>query len=580
MKIKKHNYLFLTLIVIAIFLITLLRVTKMKTIWNQNDEFGVWQGAAWVLGLDWSEVSSTNAFYGQGYGYLLAPFLYFGGNNPIRVTRVAIVFQAFIHAISGFIIYYCLGKLFPELNEKNKYIVILVSLLNIADIYYIYYFFSECILRFIVWCYIGIVVNYYQKPKMYKLLFLLALSFYSFSIHQRCILLVILTFLIGMYEIFFKYKKKCVDKIIIFLGCSVLLYLIIYKFTQDNYLLNMYNSLTGEEVGNNLLANRNILDIIFDKLLNLSKFKSIFFVMCGMIFYINAKDFGLTFWGIKLSYTYFKNHKIIEQRDKEIPIVIIALMFIFSVVLTILHVGSSFNYSRMDQLFYGRYCSYTFSPMIMLGTVMLMKSSVKEIKANICILNIIFVLCGYIALAVINLYNITEKFAFHNSCVGIVDKFYNDTPQNAILYYILIGSIGLFIPLVIKLILSSNIKVNNVIAIIMLFCCVYSWIDTAYYEIDYTNNMKEKIVNCNNDLTDILKSENEFVVYKCNKYGEGLIQFNNPFSKVHIISKINELEQYKDFLLITANDNEENIQIEDIYIKIYTNDLYTVWKHK
>ena len=71
---------------ILIFILSTLQVKDIVSIWNQNDELGVWQGGAWLLGLDWSEVATLHGYYGYGYGFILAFFIRYFGHNTVLMT--------------------------------------------------------------------------------------------------------------------------------------------------------------------------------------------------------------------------------------------------------------------------------------------------------------------------------------------------------------------------------------------------------------------------------------------------------------------------------------------------------------
>ena len=201
----------LFLIAVVIFILSTLQVKDMLSIWNQNDEFGVWQGGAWLLGLDWTEVTSTNGFYGYGYGFILAIFIKLFGQDTILMTQLAVYFQALMHTGCIFIARYCIKKLFPKVGGATRIIASSVCILTVPDLFYIYTFFSECLLRFLVWMIWGIVVSYYSNKKWYKIICIDLVAIYAFSVHQRCILLIAVTFMLTLYEIIIYLKENGIN---------------------------------------------------------------------------------------------------------------------------------------------------------------------------------------------------------------------------------------------------------------------------------------------------------------------------------------------------------------------------------
>lgn len=580
---KYQEVIILGLIVIASYFVLTLNVNNVLTIWNQNDEFGVWQGAAWILGLDWSEISSANGFYGQGYGILLAPIMKIWGNDVVIMTQMAVRFQALLHSVSIFIAWYCVSKMAPQLKAYQKIIAATIPLLSIPEIYYIYYFFSESILRFLVWVYFAFVVSFYSKKKSYKVLGLVLVSFYAFSIHQRCILLLGVTLLIIGEEILHigrDNRKVLVYVIPIVFFMVVLSYFVIYKFPQNMYMANMY-SLKAEGGDSNLLSNRGytlsyIVSVVFNKAI----FTRVIHLISGLIYYTCSFDCGLTILGVFLCVK--KSKFFLKNRDEINKVYIVAgLLFIGAILLNAYQIGTWYDYQRIDMLMYGRYVSYVYAPLLLIGIINIFESDFNKLRMETILTIGVLLVSGNITFNVIRNHDMSTLFAFHNSCVGILSKYYTEDPVVATAYHILIGVLWIVIPFLCICFSRRIRKRAHQASVIAVFICIaVVWICVAYKEVDYTNEMKSKQVRDTYDLMCVLNNENEFIAYKSYSHGDGLLQYNYPYSKIYKYDSLSEFDELKIGMLVVSQKNiEEMSNIYANYQVEYENDTYFVWRY-
>ena len=585
-KIRNDKYVELLILLVAsviIYFISTMQVKNMMTIWNQNDEFGVWQGAAWILGLDWSEVSSNNGFYGQGYGYLLAPIMYFWGHDSIKMTHIAIYFQAFYHTGILYIAYYCTKKLFPQINSILQIIISCLSIISIPDLFYIYMFFSENLLRFLVWCMIGLVISYISNQRWYKLLLINAISIYAFSVHQRCILLVAMAGLFYFIECIRSLKvneKKMITllNIVLISIITIILYLFVYKYSQNMYISSMYSA-AKEGVGGNLLSERNvsIQDIVM-LLVNANTIKIMFQQLCGCIYYFTAYDCGFALFGFMGVLLLIKDKKKKLLSYNVFPYIFISCLALGAVGLTVVQNSQSGISNRVEVNHYGRYFSYTLGPMIMLGLGFLFSYDYK-LKKKIIITNmLVFIFAGVVTYNMINWNNVTSLFAFSNACPGINSVYSSDGPKTATLYHILIGIIWIFIPSVLILFANKYNKLSNMILTFTFLAVATIWICIGNREsINQYNAQKQYVVDTY-DLQYVLSEQTEIVVYKANKYGSGLIQYNNVYSKIYVCNDLSQLKEYgKKVCVVSQNGIDEMNQIKSEYEVIFSNNRYFVW---
>lgn len=572
---------------IIIFLLSVIQVDNMLTIWNQNDEFGVWQGAAWVLRLDWSEITSTNGFYGQGYGYLLAPFLFFFGNDSVKMTHFAVYFQAFYHTSTIFIAYYCVNRLFPQMDGVKRILISCMCILTIPDLFYVYMFFAENLLRFIVWCIVGLVVSYAHNAKWYKLLLINAISIYAFSVHQRCILLVGMSmffFIIQCIRYLITDSKKWLTLIKIFFVAiaTVVFYLIAYKYTQESYITFLYgNSQNG--VRGNLLSERELsLKGILEYFCNIDSIKTMFLQLCGCIYYFSAYDCGFALFGFISVLLIMKKCKNKLFGSNALPYLYIGCLAFGAIMLTVFQNAQWGVSNRVEANHYGRYFSYTLSPIIMLGIAFLFSCDKKIIRKATLGSILLFAFSGLITHNLIVKNEVTSLFAFSNACPGINSIYSSDGPATATLYHTVLGVVWILVPAALIMYAANMRKYQNVL-FSSLFCCIaLLWVSVGNREAKNQYDAQKPYVVDTYDLQNILSDQSEFAVFKSfGRYGSGLIQYNNIHSKIHVYDELDDFMDCKEGLYVVSQKGlEEMDKIKETYEVIYENNRYFIWVYQ
>lgn len=589
-KVKEKNYIVeiivLAFLFILIFSASTLQVKDIVSIWNQNDEFGTWQGGAWLLGLDWSEVSSTNAYYGHGYGFILAIFIKIFGHNSVLMTQAAIYFQAFMHTCGMLIAWYCIKKLFPDIPSVTRLIAASTCILTIPDLYYIYMFFAETILRFIVWCMFGIIVSYYcDYKRWYKIVIIDLLAIYAFSIHQRCILLIAIAVMLSVYEIILELKKEFklgyVIKISITIFIIVLFFYVEYSIGQEAYISTMYSAKI-DGVGGNLLSERGytiksiLKDIIFNKKTQQIALQN----LLGMIYYISAFECGFVIYGFIVCFRKVMEYKSSNKKYSIIPYIYISMASIGGVLLCTYQYANEEVYNRVELMHYGRYCSYLLAPMVMLGIIGLLTNTNLKIKKDTIRVSVLFIVAGISTFGVLKEHNVTNLFAFANACPGILSVYYEENPYSATLYHTLVGVLWILVPACLIIVSNRNEKWGNNIRIGVFLIVSIIWIGNANEEWKYTHDIQNKYVTQTYDLQNILSDTDEFIAFKSYSYGSGLLQYNNIYSKVHVISDLSELEKkHTNLLVVSQKGIDEMNYIKENYDVEYENERYFVWRY-
>ncbi len=571
---------------ILIFILSTLQVKDIVSIWNQNDELGVWQGGAWLLGLDWSEVATLHGYYGYGYGFILAFFIRYFGHNTVLMTQMAIYFQALIHTGTVLIAWYCIKKMFPSANAVMRVTAASVCILSIPDLFYIYNFFSECWLRFIVWVIFGLVVSYSYHKKWYKLFLINLVSVYSFSVHQRCILLIGMAALLTLYEgicYFIKngFRKRMLFQILISIIGVVIFYGIEYKYAQKDYISALYSASSNSSVSVNLLSSRNytIRSILQNVVFNLETERIALQNMLGNIYYVCAFDCGFVFYGFILCFTRIKRSIVSKKDNHFMPYLFMSSMALFGILLSVYQSANEGVYTRVELMHYGRYSSYLLAPMMMLGIIELLTEEISVIRRNAFITMIVFLISGLSTYYVLKNHNVTNLFAFHNACPGIKSVYYQDGPFTATLYHTLLGVLWIFFPAmaIMQSKKYAGLKKYMEIAVFVVISVV--WINVANQEWRETYEEKEVYVKQTYDLQNVLDEVDEFAAFKSFSYGSGLLQYNNVFSKIHVCQTLDELGEEENGLLVVSQKGiEEMDTIAETYEIEYENEMYFVWR--
>lgn len=577
----------LFLICILIFILSTLQVKDIVSIWNQNDELGVWQGGAWLLGLDWSEISSLHGYYGYGYGFILVFFIKFFGHNTVLMTQMAIYFQALMHTGSILIAWYCIKKMFPTADAVIRVIASSVCILSIPDLFYIYNFFSECLLRFIVWIIFGLVVSYSYHKKWYKLLLINFVSIYAFSVHQRCILLIGMALLFTLYEGICYLMKNGFRKRMLFQFTAIIIgivafYGIEYKYAQKNYISALYSAKPGSSVSANLISAKTypIKNILLNVVFNWESERIALQNLLGHIYYICAFDCGFVFYGFILCFFKIKRSIVLKKDNHFMPYLYISCMTLFGILLAVYQSANVGVYIRVELMHYGRYSSYLLAPMIMIGIMEILTEEITIVRRNLLITISAFLISGLSTWHVLKSHNVTNLFAFHNACPGIKSVYYQKGPFDATLYHTLIGVLWILIPamIIMKSKTYANLKKYIEITVFIIISAV--WINVANQEWKETYEEKEFYVKQTYDLQTVLEDVDEFVAFKSFSYGSGLLQYNNVFSKIHVCQTLDEFGEEENGLLVVSQKGIDEMEaIIQRYEVEYENKQYFVWRY-
>lgn len=166
---------------------------------TRADEMGSLAGAAYVAGLDWSDITSNMSYYGFGATVIFAPLFHFF-KNPLVIYKIMIAIWGMLQASIGCIAWR-LGKTYFKI--QNKRILLLLSLVaSYSVVTKNTAVFNETPMVLVAWLIVWILMylNKNHENKKKRCLATIGLSFlmaYSLTLHTRAIIFFAAVILVG-----------------------------------------------------------------------------------------------------------------------------------------------------------------------------------------------------------------------------------------------------------------------------------------------------------------------------------------------------------------------------------------------
>ena len=555
--------------IILILFVCLYHLGDKQTIIITGDEYGYWAAGSYFAGLDWSEVTSINSYYGYGYGIILS-FILRLTSSQIVAYQVAIVINAFFLCI----IYLIAFQIIKELTYTEKIpniiqVIIAFTVTMYTDnIYYTQYTLSETLIAVLYWLTLYLFVLMQKKVTFLRsVLFFIVLA-YSFSVHMRTIGVLIVSVIMWLYIIWKQNKKIVRFVVLILLVFAVTLFLVvgIKAFYKQEY----YSKIAGIQSDVNELSGQLGKIRYF---LSLEGMYSFFNAFLGKVFYAITSSFLLVGTTVILFIERVKNC-FSELKVKKKLIIDDRTLFLIYVLFSCISMMGicslymiSYN-QQFDLLTYGRYFSYTISPLIMVAIVFLYKKSFQK-KIKILLWTSFFYLAIAIWINYIQDYKLLNSKTFiHNVFVASVMRF--DYAENSLLILSLSAVLisGIFMFLISKQEKTGKNLLFAVAAGVLVTC----WISCGQYV--YKNGclswsileQKSELNLCeyiqNNEIEDKL-----YYCYSENVLKVDILQFLLKENTVHCIRDLEEFEQLdiEGYLLTPAKTNYAETLLEQDY---------------
>lgn len=572
----KRDWLYIIAGMLFVMVLMLHYIEFDKSIIVWGDEFGYWSGAAYFLGIDWSEVASTNKFYGVGYGLFLAPIMKLLGHNAIIMKQAAVLMQAVLMSSCVFVAYYVCKCYYRLESELICIAISLISVCYVSNIVYVNIIQIEIFLCVLVWWSVFFLVRYILSGKNSYMFAMNILCVYSYFAHSRAIGLIAVAILINCYIIFRTQPIRTLTMKSICFFVSVVLIVacfLLVKIIRNNFIDIIYSSADYSFIEGNLETGKlSKLMFIFTKEGVLSLNQNFF----GNIYYLLTGTIGI--FGFFIVSIYKKVFLTVGKKSNMGLLELFSFLcfgIAFCICIAYWFGGDTRTYDRVDCLFYGRYYEYTLGPCLMIGLVFWIRNSWQNIKKIYMYISIVI-----LSLSIFTSINISASGSLSNiwnSCTAIARYFYFYKGANKsipLLVAVIIVAINVLLLFLLK-------KIKGTVRIVLVaFVCISIWFYNANSLVDeyVYKAWASELTNNQIDINDNLdESTNDIYVYEATL--GGIFQFLNVYKNVHIVESIDELVDLdKGTSLITDKTFEHIDKIEKLYNEKYQNDAYIIWE--
>lgn len=460
-KRNMNKYIINTICIIIIIVAGTCFIQRNTMIKIVGDEYGYWAAGAFFSGLDWSEITSLNSYYAQGYGLFLALILKLK-LSPALTYQLAVIlnvlFLCILFCIVMQIIYrWSKDTVIPEFLKPFLGLAITSSS---SILFYTQFTTTEVLLNLIYWCLILLADKLLERVTVLRSILFVSLLLYGYFVHQRMIGICIISVMFWLYVIVHSEQSKvgiCLKTLITLsvLACIFIILKGIYKEAfysggiSENYALNNFSGQTQKIK-------------YFFSIEGITSFLKAF---CGKIFYASSCSNLLVGLSIYLTFKQIVlSRKFIFKREK-LDNSLVILMYLSANMLIMMAIGSIYmiDYSgRFDLLIYGRYFEYTISPMILIAYFYLFKNERKNIVLYNTIIWIYIVISVFIN-SIIN-YQEPMTHIFLN-CSGIAIHYLNSANGEKWILTVTIFSIIYF--LIIVGLFANRGKTNKLVACLL-----------------------------------------------------------------------------------------------------------------
>lgn len=208
---------------LVIFLLATYRLSETGQPILFNDEIGYWSNSAFFLGIDWTSVTENINYYSYGYSLFLvflrvmARIFYWGWD---QLYHAGIILNAGF-LVGSYLISLKLAKRYlPEMNRIVRTAVCFVICTYSTYIVYAHITWTECTLLFFFWVFLYVMMRVTDQPSMGNHAAFAVVSFYLYTVHQRCLGIVVTAALIVLCVRLLRLNR--LQDTAVFLGCLYL----------------------------------------------------------------------------------------------------------------------------------------------------------------------------------------------------------------------------------------------------------------------------------------------------------------------------------------------------------------------
>lgn len=431
--IVKNRYGLLSAFYVCLMLgILLFRIQEQFMPRIAQDEWGYWSVAAYFAGQDWSSIAGEFPYYSWGYGILLSFIVSL--NLPVNVAyQLALCFNAIL-LCGSFLISCQVSKRILNCNEIVRQTICFAITMTSSNILFSRMAWCESLLVFCFWFLLWGLISLYEHPKVWKCILVPSLACYMYTIHQRSLGVLFVTFL--MFCVLFICKKCNGRQLIVGILTFVLL-----MFLQSYIKGYLKDALWMAET--NPSFNVNDYSGQFDKiriLFSSSGFLEFLESLIGKIYYINISTCFLATWGVVGFFAYLYKIYRNKELDESGFIYLFSTLCVFSTLaiaaLYMLQPG------RIDTLMYGRYTDWVMGIFMICGLdTFLRNEQKKRWRILLSFLGAQLILTVTVNYIIIK-YNVS---AFYTTNCTVLNLFYQLTPEKYAPYFVYLASVCMIV---------------------------------------------------------------------------------------------------------------------------------------
>ncbi len=376
--------------IIAIILlgVCIYKYNVMQNPYFTPDEVGYWAAGAWFYGIDWSPIFSHVAYYGWGYGLLLAP-LFCISNTALRF-QVAIIINIILLIISYYLLISITKILLKNYDYKKCALVAAVTIMYSYHIAYAHLSMCEVYLTFLFILSVRALVSVCKRATYLNIVLFALVIGLQISTHLRMLILPIVSIFVFGYMLFT--KKIRFRHVVCFFGVMLLGIVVVYTikdfYVSEQYTMKNIELQAGEIVHQGINDSIAVRLSVFKGFFSLDFWKKFSYSMLGKIFYLGCASFFTIIFGfkyiVKIIWQSIKEGIKERKTNNEWSGVwlYIALSFFSALALNTISLMYS---SRYDHLFYGRYAENTVAIIIYIGVMQIVDNKVKIKEILLCL---------------------------------------------------------------------------------------------------------------------------------------------------------------------------------------------------
>lgn len=376
----------IVLLAVILFAAHILRANQISMPIILADEFGSIANAAYLVGLDWSNIISHLGNYSFGGSMLYLPIFAIAQNTD-HVYFAIVLCNALLICIYYFLVYLFLRRLYPDSSRMLSALLSLAASLYPSYICYAYTAMYETALLVTFAAAAWAFASYCRTHRPGYLYGLTAAMGYMIMVHMRTVGVVAVSVLMLLLMMLGKQvPKKHGFGAIALLAVLFGVFLLVKNYFFRNLWLDGANYVSTIEdttaVPNTMASQVEKLDLIF----SWEGIRNLLLLLLGQSFYLMTATMvmGVVFFYVLIRQCFVKfRHR---QFLKEDP-VFYAMLFLGLAYLAQLAISCAtfVKLLRFDQLIYGRYTEYLFGLLFVMGFMQIKRGKVRLFAAGGCL---------------------------------------------------------------------------------------------------------------------------------------------------------------------------------------------------